>query len=217
MTNTKLEQAKAEVKAKLQGLGEDTAFESFVADSVIEKYAFEFQKLLEASFDTKQVVASGNLRDSIRVEFADDGKGFTIYMLDYYDYPNKGVRGIDFSDNAPDSKYSFKKNKGYYAISKEGRDSLKEYILSGRAKVSNKSMTKKPIGLESKKISGGQKKSLIDMQVDQLVYQIRKHGIKKTSYFDDVVNVVFKDFKETMAAAYGQDIANNITLILKGK
>jgi hypothetical protein len=209
--NINFAQAQAEALADLSSIGESKdKFETFIADNILKQYAKEFQLALEKFLNDRKVVGSGRLRDSINPEFKEDGTGFTISMLDYYDYPNEGVAGIDFNRNALGSPYSFKKSKGYYAISNDGRESLKEYITSGRAKVSN---VKKPIGLERKKISGGKKKSLIDMQVDQLVYQIRKHGIKRTDYFNDAFETVFANFSEDMAKAYGKDVALNLRLI----
>jgi hypothetical protein len=211
--NTRVEQAKAKVLGKLNGLGLDSnKYETLIADTVISKYAEDFSKLLSESIKNKKVTDTGTLESSIRIEYTEDGKGFRIYLEDYYDYPNKGVKGVDSGTNAPGSPYQYKN----YGMNAQGRSNIKRLIASGKAKVSDTSKTKYAVGLETKKISSGKKKSLIDMQVDQLIYLIKKYGIKKTGYFDEVVKVVFKDFKEVMAAAYGEDAAQNIKLILKG-
>ena len=188
-------------------------FETFIADNVLKQYAAEFKLLLEKLMTQRQVVASGKLADSINPEFKEDGSGFTISMLDYYDFPNEGVKGVRNGKNAPNSPYKFKN----YGMNDEGRASIKEYILSGKAKVSDTTKTKRPVGLERKKISGGQKKSLIDMQVDDLIYLIKKYGVKRTDYFNDAFETAFANFSEDMAKAYGQDIAFNLRLISKNK
>ena len=54
-----------------------------------------------------------------------------IRLLDYYDYVNKGVKGVKSSRNAPSSPYQYK-NLG---MSQDGRASLRKYIESGRAKI----------------------------------------------------------------------------------
>lgn len=203
-------QAQAEALADLGSYSESKkGFETFVADNILKQYALEFQNALERFLNEREVVGSGKLRDSINPEFNEDG--FTITMLDYYDYPNEGVRGVKSSKNAPGSPYKF---KSLYKMSPEGRESLKEYILSGRAKVSN---VKKAVGTEKKKISGGKKKSLIDMQVDNLIYLIKKYGIKRTDYFNDAFETVFANFSEDMAKAYGRDVALSLKLIGKNK
>ena len=203
-------QAQAEALADLGSVVESRkGFETFVADNILKQYALEFQNALERFLNEREVVGSGKLRDSIYPEFNEDG--FTITMLDYYDYPNEGVRGVKSSKNAPGSPYKF---KSLYKMSPEGRESLKEYILSGRAKVSN---VKKAVGTEKKKISGDKKKSLIDMQVDNLIYLIKKYGIKRTDYFNDAFETVFANFSEDMAKAYGRDVALSLKLIGKNK
>ena len=206
------EQAQAEALADLGSYSESKkGFETFVADNILKQYALEFQNALERFLNDRQVVGSGKLRDSINPEFNEDGTGFTITMLDYYDYPNEGVMGVKSSKNAPGSPYKF---KSLYKMSPEGRESLKEYILSGRAKVSN---VKKAVGTEKKKMGGGKKKSLIDMQVDNLIYMIKKYGIKRTDYFNDAFETVFANFSEDMAKAYGRDVALSLKLIGKNK
>jgi hypothetical protein len=211
--SSKYEQAQAEALG--DWLNESNAgekrdkFNTFIADTLLKKYALDFQATLEKFLNERQVVGSGKLRDSITAIIEDDESGFTITMLDYYDYPNEGVTGVKSSKNAPGSPYKFKN----YGMNADGRANIKEYILSGRAKVSDTSKTKVAVGLERKKISGGKKKSLIDLQVDQLIYLIKKYGIKRTDYFNDAFETVFANFSEDMAKAYGKDIALNLKLI----
>lgn len=208
--SSRLEKALQEARGKIAGLGESTTkFETFVADTLLKTYAEDFVKLLQKNIKDRKVVASGQLETKIGIIPDETGKKITITMLDYFDYPNEGVRGIDFDRNAPGSPYSFKKSKGYYAMSPEGRASIKKLISEGKMKVSDTSKTKRPVGLE------GKRKSLIDMQTDQLIYLIRKHGIKRTDYFNDAFDTIFGTFSEEMAQAYGKDIAINIKLINK--
>ena len=201
-------QAQAEALADLSSIGEGKdKFQTLIADNILKQYAIDFQATLEKFLNERQVVGSGKLRDSITAIINDDESGFTITMLDYYDYPNEGVAGVKSNKNAPGSPYKF---KSLYKMSPDGRENLKQYILSGKAKVAN---VKKPVGSERKKMSDGKKKSLIDMQVDQLIYLIKKYGIKRTDYFNDAFETVFANFSEDMAKAYGKDIALNFKLI----
>lgn len=203
----RFDKALQEAKAKMAGLGESTtAFETYVADSVLKQYAQDFVLLLQKNIKDRQVVASGQLESNINIIADESGNSINITMLDYFDYPNEGVKGVKSSKNAPNSPYQF---KSLYTMSPEGRAKIKDYIQSGKAKLTDTSKTKRSVGLE------GKRKSLIDMQTDQLIYLIKKHGIKRTRYFDDAFDTVFGTFAEDMAKAYGQDVAFNIQIATK--
>jgi len=177
------------------GEGKD---EFTIAKGFFSDIANEFLLNLEKSANDKKVVASGNLLRNSR--FAITGNVLQIIVPDYFDYPNEGVRGVRSSKNAPGSPYKYKT----YGMNSEGRAKIKQYIESGRAKVSTVVKTKDKalgIGLEKKKLS------LIDAQTNQLVYLIKRFGIKKTNYFTDAVNATFgKDLELRMAEAFGKDI-----------
>lgn len=206
--SSRLEKAMQEAKSKIAGVGESaTKFETFVAQSVLEQYGKDFIALLQKNIKDRQIVASGKLESNIGLDIDEAGKNMTITMLDYFDFPNEGVQGVKFKKNAQGSPYKFKN----YGMNAEGRASIKEYIQSGRAKISDTYKAKRPKGLEKKK------KSLIDTQTDQLIYLIKKHGIKRTEYFNDAFDTVFSTFAEDMAKAYGEDVALNIKLISKSK
>ena len=54
--------------------------------------------------------SSGKLRESVIFKTDVFGETFTtqLFLADYYDFVNQGVRGAESSDRAPDSDYSFK-------------------------------------------------------------------------------------------------------------
>lgn len=199
----------------LDKIGTTGEFETFVAESILEQYGSEFKLLLTQYIKDRQLIGSGALSDNIYPEVSEDGKTLTISVLDYYDYINKGVKGKGpNAKNGLDSPYKFHN----YGMNKEGRDSIKNYILSGKAKVRNiRSDKAAGIGLESKGIRQKPKKSLLDSQVDNLIYLIKRYGIKKTNYFDDAVNKVFGNWAVDMAAALGEDIKLNLRLESKKK
>ena len=167
-------------------------------NTVFEEYGKQFLLNLSKSANDKKVVASGNLLSQTKFEV--EGNVMRIIVPDYYDYPNEGVRGVKSSKNAPTSPYKYKT----YGMSDEGRASIRQYIQSGRAKISTVTKTKDKalgIGLEKKKLS------LIDAQTNQLVYLIKRFGIKKTNYFTDALNATFgKDFELKMSEAFGKQI-----------
>lgn len=171
----------------------------------LEKFGAKFIEALGRKANEKQVVASGKLLSRAKVIINDDGMGLKVMMPDYFDFPNEGVQGVKSSKNAPGSPYKFKS----YGMNAEGRRSIKDYIRSGRAKIAVVQKDKAyGIGLERKG------KSLLDTQADQLIYLIKRFGIKKTGYFTEAVNEVFgKDFELKMTEALGRDIIFSIEKI----
>lgn len=202
------EKAKVEALKGIEGLSRDE-FVPFVAQNILQQYGADFKLLVEKYIAARGITASGKLADNITSEMSDEGNKLTIKMLDYFDFPNEGVKGVRSSKNAVSSPYKFKN----YGMSADGRASIKEYILSGKAKVKN---IKAPVGLE-RKVDRGKKKSLIDKQVDNLIYMIKRYGIKRTEYFNDAFEEAFKDLDIVMGEALGIDIALNIQTISSKK
>jgi hypothetical protein len=91
---------------------------------VMSNIAAEMVYCLKATIDEKGVVYKGGLKDSVRMPIEMFGQKMTatLYMADYYDYINQGVKGIGglrksgpeserkpWVVHAPDSPYQFKK------------------------------------------------------------------------------------------------------------
>jgi hypothetical protein len=203
--------AKAQADALNSLGGQDREqFVPFVALNILEQYGADFKILLEKYINSRQVVASGKLADSITSSV--DENTLTIKMLDYFDFPNEGVRGWGSSKNAQASPYTYRR-KAKKSSNGQFQASIKEYILSGKAKVRN---VQSPVGLE-RKVNRGKKKSLIDKQVDNLIYMIKRYGIKRTEYFNDAFEEAFKDIDVVIGEALGIDIAMNIQTISSKK
>jgi hypothetical protein len=197
----------------LNKIGSDK-FEIFVASNLLEQYGVEFAKVLAENIRKRGITASGALADNIFPSVSADGATLTVKVLDYYDFINEGVRGVKSSKNASGSPYKFKN----FGMNAEGRKSIRQYIQSGKAKVSSTMSDKaRGIGLESKGVKFKEKKSLIDRQVDNLIYMIKRYGIKKTNYFTDTVKQVFSDFEKQMGEALGYDVKINLETLNKKK
>lgn len=187
-------------------------FVTFVASGILEQYGAEFKRVLEEIMKQRQITASGELADSINPIVDNDGKRLTITMLDYYDFINEGVKGWYSSKNASTSPYSYRK-KAKTNSNGQFQASIKQYILSGKAKVRNTEGDKaRGIGLERKGVKFAKKKSLIDKQVDTLIYNIKKYGIKKTDYFTDAFEKVFANWEQDIAEGLGEDVALSLQL-----
>lgn len=212
-TNLRKAQQDAISSGFLNQIGENK-FEIAVATNMLEQYGIEFAKVLAENIKQRGITSSGALADNIFPQMSNNNQTLTVRVLDYYDFVNEGVKGVRSSKNAPGSPYKFKN----YGMSPDGRKSIRQYIQSGKAKVSSTMNDKaRGIGLERKGVKFAEKKSLIDRQVDNLIYMIKRFGIKKTNYFTDTVKQVFADFEVQMGEALGYDVKINLEALNKKK
>lgn len=186
------------------GEGADQFIEFNESANVFYSFGIKFKKVIGIIGNRKGVAASGHMiGDGCQFSISEDGQTMEITMPDYFDYPNQGVRGVNSSKNAPESPYKFKS----YGMNAEGRKSIKDYILSGHAKISTVRKNNDAglgIGREKKHLS------LVDIQTNQLIYLIKRFGIKATNYFTETLDEAFKDFGPAMSEALGKDIAFTI-------
>lgn len=209
MPNINKAQAEALKGGLLDSIGDDRgSFEPVrleITAKVLAQYGAEFKLALADLINKRQLVGKGDLADKITPEVV-QAPGVTklqVRVLDYYDFVNEGVRGVNSSKNAPGSPYKFKN----FGMNQEGRKSIKDYIQSGLSKVRNTEGDKaRGIGLERKGVSFKKKKSIIDKQVDSMIWGIKAFGIKRTNYFNDAFKEVFKDFGIVMSEAVGRDV-----------
>ena len=170
--------------------------------SFFEKYAAIYLEAISKSIEKNKVVGSGKMLKGIDPQISKDDSTMRIYMADYYDFVNKGVKGVKNYKNAPASPYKYKN----YKMNAEGRASIKDYIQSGKAKISvaTKKNTTTAVGLEKKKIS------LIDLKTNTLIYLIKKYGIKTTNFFDEATESVRKSMIEDISEVMAQTIVIQI-------
>lgn len=181
-----------------------------ISAKILAQYAATFKTTVVRLMDEREVTASGALLDdkNFRYELAEDGSSLKIYMLYYFDFPNKGVKGWGSSENAPGSPYQYK-TKG---MSKDGRLSIENYIKKGKEKIDTVSKSKdKAIGFK------GERKNvnLLDAKTNTLVYMIKKYGIKTTNYFDDAVKETFKGFELAVSERLGDYVVFTLNRLNK--
>lgn len=211
-----INKAQADFLSQGGDLGGTDIVEFGVVAGVLEQYGAELLTNISYFADNKNISSSGDLlRDMIPEVTSENGvEIFRLRMLDYYDYPNEGVKGVASSKNAPGSPYQYRN----YGMSSDGKASLKKYILSGKAKIASVQNDKAlGIGGEKKGVAFSSKKSLIDKQVETLAYLIKRFGIKKTNYFTDAFNKTFETFEVDMVEAAGRDIVITFERINKRK
>lgn len=177
---------------------------SFTEKALLFAYA-QLAKIIEQEINKHKLTASGALVGSLDgvLEKNEGAMSILVYMADYYDYVNQGVKGVKSSKNAPGSPYRYKN----YGMSQEGRSSLKTYIQSGKAKISSVRNDKAlGIGHEKKGVS------LLDAKVETLAYLIKAFGITKTNYFTDAMakaaglmdKCIGEGLEKDFAAAFGK-------------
>ena len=203
--STNINKAQAKFLSKGGNLGGTDIMEFGIVAGMLEQYGEELLKNISYFGNNKGVVASGELLSNMIPEITNENGVdiFRLRMLDYYDYPNQGVKGVDSSSNAPTSDYQYRN----YGMPEDAKASLKKYILSGKKKI--RSVKKdKALGKGGEKIgvSFSKKKETIDSQVDMLAYLIKSYGIKKTNYFTDAFNKTFENFEIDMIEAAGRDM-----------
>ena len=179
-------------------------------NALLDYYGLLALKNINKKIIDKGVVNSGDMGKTMYYELTDDNNVDTIsiYIKDYYRFVDKGVKGVKFDKNAPQSPYKFKTLTG---MSKTGRESIKSLITSGRAKV--RAITQSASKTESKGLSHKGKRSLIDTQTDTLIYLIKKHGIKATNFFKEGFEETFKTLEKDLGEALSTDIAINIVTL----
>ena len=176
-------------------------------DSVLAKYAEEFKDNLIVSINSKRINASGEMEKNITFDIIDEQgmKVMNIYVVDYAKFIDKGVKGWGSSKNAPTSPYSYG-NPAKRSSNGQFRKSIKNYILSGKAKVVATDVKKYGAVKYEKK-----NKSLIDQQTDQLMYLIRRYGIKTTNFLSGTIDKTFGTLAQDIANEIGREISINIT------
>jgi hypothetical protein len=210
-----INKAQADFLSSGGDFGGSNIVEFGVVASLLEQYGAELLTNISYFGNNKGVVGSGDLLNSMVPELTEENgvDVFRLRMLDYYDYPNEGVKGVASSSNAPSSPYQYRN----YGVPLSMKDSLKKYILSGKAKIQSVK-NDKALGKGGEKIGVAfNNKTLIDKQVDTLAYLIKRFGIKKTNYFTDAFNKTFQTFEVDMVEAAGRDIVITFNRLNKRK
>jgi hypothetical protein len=204
---------RAQAAVLAEGINEGDDRSSFgpvqltIIEKLLSEYGIAFEEELVNQLNEKKITASGGLERNINPQL-EGGNKLVIRMPDYYDYPNKGVKGVLSSRNAPGSPYQYR----HYKMNKDGRESIREYIRSGRAKVATvKRDVARGIGSERKGVDAE------TSQVNTLIYLIKAYGIKRTDYYDIAFKKVFGTLQQALADGIGYQITLTIDSINKMK
>jgi len=191
-------------------------------ENIMAEAANRFLKLAVARINAKKKVDTGNLSDMIvtPVQFKNNKYEITIGYEEsnpaskYYDFQNKGVKGI--KSKQPNSPYKYKNLK----VSGNMVNAILQWYLRHRNYIRNDDQRKNLTPLQRKRqtlaqASNPQKK--LRQVAFNTAKSIKKKGMPRIGFFDDNIDKAFgEEFKKKLATALGQDFALTIKYTFNG-
>lgn len=151
----------------------------------------------------KKVIASGNI-ENVDYEIVEDTNKMTLNIsyAYYAKFQDEGVMG--FISKSPNSPYKFKDT---YSMSKDGRDSISNWLRSSKAKVRTKDVKKYGAVRTERKFK---KISESEQRLRDVIYNIKAYGIKARNFIDPVLKKTLEGFEQELGEAIGKTITINI-------
>lgn len=151
----------------------------------------------------KKIIASGNI-ENVDYEIVEDTNSMTLNIsyAYYAKFQDEGVMG--YISKSPNSPYKFKDT---YRMSKEGRDSISNWLRSSKAKVRTKDVKKYGAVRTERKFK---KISDFDQRLKDTIYNIKAYGIKKKNFIQPVLKKTLEGFEQEIGEAIGKTITINI-------
>ena len=151
----------------------------------------------------KKVIASGNI-ENVDYEIVEDTNKMTLNIsyAYYAKFQDEGVMG--YISKSPNSPYKFKDT---YSMSKEGRDSISNWLRSSKAKVRTKDVKKYGAVRTERKFK---KISESEQRLRDVIYNIKAYGIKARNFIDPVLKKTLEGFEQELGEAIGKTITINI-------
>ena len=150
-------------------------------------------------------VSSGYLADSIKPKFTDVPGGYrvSIMVADYYDFVNKGVKGVKSSDKAPNSPYSFKSLTVSYGMAL----SIRKWMI--RRNVQN---SKQNTLFPHKKVKTFSETS--NSASFAMAFNVKKFGLKPRPFFDNAYDKMMPQLGAYMQRALQKDVTEILKQIV---
>jgi len=204
--------------------GGDTKQGALKLDAV-EKVMFDaaskFIGLAQQRINAKKKVDRGNLSDISVSTIQKTGNKYSLTIgydktnpaSEYYDFQNKGVKGI--KSGQPNSPYKFRT----LSVSKNMVEAILQWYLRHKNYIRNEDQRKglTPLQIKRKTIANvADPKIKLRQLAINTAKNIKKKGIGRVGFFDDNLNKAFgQEFQAKLAQALGQDIALTITQTFK--
>lgn len=190
-------------------------------EKVMLDAAGKFITLAQQRINAKKKVDRGNLNDITISAIQQVGNKYSLTIgydksnpaSQYYDFQNKGVKGI--KSNQPNSPYKFRT----LSVSKNMVEAIMQWYLRHKNYIKNEDQKKNLSGLQTKRKTIAKiinPKKRLKQLATNTAKRIKEKGIGKVGFFDDNLEKAFgEDFKAKLAQALGQDIALTITQTFK--
>ena len=154
-----------------------------------------------ASTMTAQSVAGTDGSETIKITKTDQGVVLDLYMPDYYDYINKGVQGLDSSQNrGKGSKYSFRKP------SPPPLFAMRKFMFNRGIVPKNKEGKRLP--------TRGNYEKMLNSLAYAIGVKLKQTGIEPFPFYDNVINDRWLDkLVENLSEIYGQELVASIETV----
>jgi hypothetical protein len=205
----------------LGGESSQGALKLDAVEKVMYDAANKFIGLAQQRINAKGKVDRGNMSDISVSTIIKNGNQYALTIgyddsnpaSKYYDYQNKGVKGL--TSNKPNSEYYFKTLK----VSKDMVQAILEWYLRHKNYIKNEDQRKglSPLQIKRKTIANvADPKIRLRKLAKRTAENIKERGIPRVGFFADNIDKAFgQDFKAKLAQALGQDIALTITQTFK--
>ena len=162
-----------------------------------------FKEVWIEQLNSKKIIASGNIENvDYEIVQTESSAILNISFPYYAKFQDEGVMG--WVSKSPNSPYKFKDS---YTMSKEGRDSLSNWLRSGKAKIRTKDVKKygaKEIERKFKRISE------FDRNLNRLIFNIKSYGIQPRNFIQPTIKKSLQGFEKELGEAIGKTITINI-------
>lgn len=218
----------ASIKVNNANVADDLGIDKVVAgagtlnsvDAIMLSYAQVFIEAAQKRINSKGNVDTGKMSDIevSTVQFINGKWSLTIGYdpsnpaSKYYDFQNKGVRGI--KSGSPNSIYAFRTLN----VSPKMVQAIMAWYTRHRNYIKNETHKKGLSRLQRKrrKIVKSIDPTKTLMQVaENTAKRIKERGIKRVGFFEDNMKIFGKKFQQDVAKAIGKNIAVNIKQILE--
>lgn len=186
-------------------------------EAVMLEGANQFMRLAIARINQKKKVDRGNLSDMEVTAIRQEGTKYSLTIgynksnpaSEYYDFQNKGVRGIK-SRQPSSSPYSYRT----LSVSSKMVTALMQWYMRHKNYIRNDDQRKNLSPLQQKRKTLGNivnQQAKLKQIATNTAKAIKKRGMPRVGFFDDNLDKAFgKDFQAKLAKALGQDIVLNI-------
>jgi len=176
-------------------------------EAVFAEFAQEFIAQASNNLQKAGAVSSGELISSMKFNISPVNQGYrlTITMADYWDFVNKGVKGVKSSEKSPNSPYSFKTLTVGYQMA----HSIQKWAARHNLKAVK----------QNKVFKNRRVKTFTDTSEEigfAIAMGIKKHGLKATYFYDATYEKLMPGLAPALAKALQQDVAQVMrTLVVK--